>query len=119
MRGTKEYEMHRHPFRLLRIVVKDEKGKIIWKPMWLLVIGQERNQLSLEDVYSSYRQRFDMEHLFRFGKQKLLMKSYYTPEVEHEENWFQLTLLAYVQLWAARKLAISFTSSLGTISSQL
>ena len=28
-----------------------------------------------------------------------------TPEVEHEENWVQLSFLAYVQLWAARKLA--------------
>ena len=107
MRGTNNYGMHKHPFTLLLIVVKDENGKSIWKPMWLLVIGQKRNQLSLSEIYLSYRQRFDMEHLFRFGKQKLLMKSYYTPEVEHEENWFQLTLLAYVQLWAARKLAVS------------
>ncbi len=47
-----------------------------------------------------------MEHLFRFGKQKLLMTSYLTPEVKHEENWFKLTLLAYVNLWAARDLAV-------------
>ncbi len=38
------------------------------------------------------RQRYDMEHLFRFGKQKLLMTAYSTPDVEHEENWFKLTL---------------------------
>ncbi len=30
-----------------------------------------------------------------------------TPEVEHEENWVQLSLRAYVQLWAARKLALT------------
>jgi len=51
-----------------------------------------------------YRQRFDMEHMLRFGKQRLLMGSDQTPDVEHEENWVQLTLLAYVQLWAAREL---------------
>ena len=28
-------------------------------------------------------------------------------EVEHEENWVQLSLRAYVQLWAARKLALT------------
>ena len=37
--------------------------------------------------------------------QKLLMNAYSTPEVHHEENWFQLTLLSYVNLWTARKLA--------------
>jgi|GEM_PF-6667425 len=25
--------------------------------------------------------------------------------VHHEENWFQLTLLAYLNLWKARKLS--------------
>ena len=106
MRGTKDYPMHRHPFTLLKIVISDERGKLIWKPMWLIVIGQERNQLNLQECYEAYRQRYDMEHLFRFGKQKLLMNAYFTPDVSHEENWFQLTLLAYVQLWAARKIAV-------------
>ncbi len=63
-------------------------------------------ELSLQDCYDSYRQRYDMEHLFRFGKQKLLMTAYSTPDVEQEENWVKLTLLAYVNLWAARNLAV-------------
>ena len=81
-------------------------------------------ELSLEDCYEAYRQRYDLEHLFRFGKQKLLMTSYLTPDVKHEENWslvpwisnpglasdrlprFKLTMIAYVNLWAARNLAV-------------
>ena len=59
--------------------------------MWLIVIGSRRDELSLQDCYDSYRQRYDMEHLFRFGKQKLLMTAYSTPDVNHEENWFKLT----------------------------
>ncbi len=74
--------------------------------MWLIVIGERRDELSLIDCYESYRQRYDIEHLFRFGKQKLLMNSYFTPDVQHEENWVKLTLLAYINLWAARKLAV-------------
>jgi hypothetical protein len=46
-----------------------------------------------------------VEHFFRFGKQRLLMASYQTPEVQHEENWWQIAQLAYVQLWLARYLA--------------
>ena len=107
MRGTKVYKMNRHPFTLLQITVKDPTTNCtIWKPMWLMVIGECRDTLTLIDCYESYRQRYDMEHLFRFGKQKLLMNSYFTPDVQHEENWVKLTLLAYVNLWAARKLAV-------------
>ncbi len=105
IRGTKDYKMHKHPFRLLQVVVSDETGQTIWKPMWLIVIGSRRHELSLIECHEAYGQRYDLEHLFRFGKQKLLMTAYSTPEVHHEENWFQLTLLSYVNLWQARKLA--------------
>ncbi len=44
--------------------------------------------------------RESMEHMLRFSKQRLLMGPFQTPDVEHEENWVQLTLLAYVQLCA-------------------
>jgi hypothetical protein len=105
MKGTKDYKMHKHPFRLLQVVVSDETGQAVWKPMWLIVIGSRRHELSLQECHEAYGQRYDLEHFFRFGKQKLLMTAYSTPEVHHEENWFQLTLLAYVNLWTARKLA--------------
>jgi hypothetical protein len=105
MRGTKEYPMHRHPFTLLQVQLTDVvTGKLVWQPMWLIVMGQRRQELTLLDSYQAYRQRFDIEHMLRFEKQRLLMGSFQTPEVEHEENWVQLTLLAYGQLWAAREL---------------
>ncbi len=34
MRGTKQYKMNNHPFTLLQIVVRDQQGNSIWKPMW-------------------------------------------------------------------------------------
>lgn len=105
MRGTKQYSLYQHPFTLLRIQMTDVQGKQIWAPMWLLAIGQHRTQLSCLDIYQAYRQRFDLEHLLRFGKQRLLMGTFQTPEAEHEENWIQLTLLAYIQLWLAKGLA--------------
>ncbi|MDE5083042.1 MAG: transposase [Trichodesmium sp. St18_bin1] len=106
MRGTKTYKMNCHPCTLLRITVTNEVGNRIGKPMWLIPIGSRRQELSLIDYYESYRQRYHMEHFFRFGKQKLLMTAYSTPDVDHEENWFKLTLIAYVNLWAARNLTV-------------
>ena len=108
MRGTREYPMHDHPFTLIRIDVTDATGKPVFRrPMWLTVIGESRDRLSLRDVFKAYRQRYDEEHFFRFGKQKLLTTAHQTPDVEHSENWWQITQLAYVQLWLARELAIS------------
>ncbi|EDX71679.1 hypothetical protein MC7420_2345 [Coleofasciculus chthonoplastes PCC 7420] len=105
MRGTKEFPLHQYPFTLLKIQVSDQQGKSLWSPMWLIAIGQRRSELSCLDIYHAYRQRFDLEHFFRFGKQRLLMAAFQTPEVGHEENWIQLTLLAYIQLWLTKDLA--------------
>jgi len=105
MRGTKDQKMYRHPFTLLRINVTDDTNQSLWKPMWLLLMGDQRQEISPTVAYESYRQRFDIEHMLRFGKQRLLMTEFQTPSVEHEENWIRLVMLAYVQLWAARELA--------------
>ena len=75
--------------------------------MWLIVIGQRRSEITLIEAYQSYRQRFDLEHTFRFQKQNLLLNTFETPEVKHEQHWVQLVMLAYVQLWAAHTLAIA------------
>lgn len=106
MRGKRDYPMHDLPFTLVRIRMLAADGRPVFKrTMWLLVMGDRRHQLSLLEVHQAYTQRYDLEHFFRFGKQRLLMASYQTPDVEHEENWCHLVQLAYVQLWLARCLA--------------
>ena len=59
----------------------------------------------LLEIVQAYQQRFDLEHFFRFGKQRLLLDKFQTPQVESEESWTRLVLLAYLQLWLARPLA--------------
>lgn len=106
MRGTREYPMHKYPFSLIRIQMFNSAGELVWeRPMWLMIIGERRKEISLLEAWKSYLKRYDIEHFFRFGKQKLLTTAYQTPEVQYEENWWQLTQLAYVQLWLARNLA--------------
>jgi hypothetical protein len=108
MTGTREYPMHKHPFTLIRARVFNESGEQVFqRPLWLLVMGQHRKELSLTQAWEAYQRRYDVEHFFRFGKQRLLITAYQTPEVQHEENWWQLAQLAYVQLWLARCLAES------------
>ena len=71
------------------------------------MIGKRRDEISPEEAFDAYHVRYDVEHFFRFGKQRLLLTAYQTSVVEHEENWGTLVQLAQVQLWLARCLAQS------------
>ncbi|MHC5720433.1 MAG: NF041680 family putative transposase, partial [Nostoc sp.] len=81
MRGTKKQKMYHHPFTLLRVHVTDDTGNSVWKPMWLIVIGDRRQEISPLVAYQTFRQRFDIEHMFRNGLQRLLMTQFQTPDV--------------------------------------
>jgi hypothetical protein len=106
MCGAKDLPMHPHPFTVIRVRVLDEQGQLISpRPMWLIVFGARRHELSLLDAWQAYSQRYDIEHFFRLGKQRLLTTAFQTPVTEHEENWWQIGQLAYVQLWVARSLS--------------
>ena len=69
------------------------------------MLGARRQDLTLLEIQQAYAQRFDLEHFFRFSKQRLLLTGFQTPETERETNWLQLVQLAYVQLYLARSLA--------------
>lgn len=108
MKGKRDLSMHQHPFTLLRVrLLNPTDGKPVFKrEMWLSVSGKRRKEIHPIECWKSYGQRYDEEHFFRFGKQKLLMSSYQTPIAEHEENWFKIVQLAYTQLYLARHLAL-------------
>jgi hypothetical protein len=109
MRGKRKprhLPMQLYPFSLMLVVRYEADGKVACqRPMWLIVMGEHRHQLSLEVIYDAYAQRYDLEHFFRFGKQRLLLASFQTPELVREESWWQVAQLAYAQLWMARHVA--------------
>ncbi len=111
MRGKRKpapIPMQQYPFTLIRICLFNEKGELAYRnPMWLIAVGEKRRQLCLRQIFAAYNQRYDVEHFFRFGKQRLLLASFQTPDSEHEEYWWLLVHLAYLQLWVARKVARS------------
>lgn len=105
-RKPQRLPMHEHPFTLVQIVRYDEEGnQACQRPLWLLVMGERRHELTLLHIYQSYGCRFNLEHFFRFGKQKLCLAAFQTPDVDREECWWQLVHVAYAQLWMARHLA--------------
>jgi len=106
VRGGDGFNSDKHPFTLVKVTMLNSDGNEIYnKPMWLMAQGERRAELSLRDIYESYRQRFDIEHFFRFGKQRLLMDKFQTADTKHEESWWQLVLLAYVQLYLSKELS--------------
>ncbi len=108
MRGKRGAPMHKYPFTLHRFEVLKPDGTPVYKrPLWLIAFGERRIEVSPEQVDDAYAQRYDVEHFFRFGKQRLLMDDFQTPDVTHEENWWELVGLAYFQLRIAAPLAES------------
>ena len=104
-RGSRKFKAHRHPFRLIQVVVLNEHQKPVFKkPLWLAIFGEKRLTLSLYECVNNYHDRYDIEHYFRFGKQRLLMDSFQTFDTEHEENWWKLCALSYCQLYLSRAL---------------
>jgi len=109
MRGKSQSDgtpMRQYPVRLVRIRFFRSQGEEVYAhPLWLIIMGERRLEIKLEEIFSAYQQRYDMEHFFRFGKQRLLLAHYQTPEVRHEENWWQIVHLAYLQLWIVKEYA--------------
>jgi len=106
LRGSRQFRSSKHPINLIKICVEDQNGKMLYKkPLWLAVFGNFRNEISLIECYQNYSSRYDIEHFFRFGKRKLLIGAYQTPELEHEELWWNFCLLAYAQLYFGRTLS--------------
>jgi hypothetical protein len=98
--------MHLHPFTLVRVRLFNGQGELAFqRPLWLIVMGEQRGELTLLDIFHAYQRRYDLEHFFRFGKQRLLLDCYQTPDTDHEQKWWLMVHLAYLQLWIAYPVA--------------
>ena len=71
-------------------------NEVFKRPLWIDILGKRKNELNMKTIYTAYRERYDLEHFFRFGKQKLLLDSYQTFDTNHEEEWWQVVMLSYV-----------------------
>jgi hypothetical protein len=97
------------PCDAVKIERFDEAGKPFdRRPLLLSVQGELRGDLSLNEIYESYTSRFKIEGLFRVLKGNLLFDRYQTPDVQHEENWWWIVLMAYWRLYTIRELVDNF-----------
>ena len=104
IRSKRGKSMKDKPMRLIRVELFDPQTGVpaLKKCMWLGVWGKRRKELKGEEIFWCYRNRFDIEHFFRFGKQNLLLDKYQTPDEEHLQNWLEVVNLAYWLLWLGK-----------------
>lgn len=105
IRTKRGLSMKKHTAHLIRIELLDKESKtpIHQHSLWLTVWGERKEELSLEHVFLAYRKRFDIEHFFRFAKQRLLLGKYQTPDLQHSKNWLKVVQLSYWVLWMAEE----------------
>jgi hypothetical protein len=79
------------------VLIRDNAtGELVFeRPMFLSVSGVARAELSLGEVYSHYRARFEVEHAYRFMYQRLRMGGFQSPDVHHQDTWLRTVQLAY------------------------
>jgi hypothetical protein len=105
MRGNNDAKIQTAPIMVARITVKNQAGDLIYaRPLWTMIVGLWPSDWPITNIWHDYRLRFDAEHFFRFGKSRLLLVNYQSPDVLNEENWKQFCIIAYHQLYHARKL---------------
>ena len=81
-------------------VLEKASGKRIFKhDVFVVVVGQERKKLKIEEVAEVFYHRFDIEVTNRLMKQNLFLEAYQTPDIQHLDNWNLLVQEAMWLLW--------------------
>jgi hypothetical protein len=103
IRGKKGNKMKDKPFNLIGVQVVDaQTGELVFqKPMFTGLFGKPKEQVTAQQAYQYYRQRYDIEGHNRFSKQRLLLDKYQTPDVQTLDNWTVLVAAAYWLLFYA------------------
>jgi hypothetical protein len=83
-------------------VLATETGQRVFKQdIFLAIEGKNKDKVGLEEAYSSYRHRFDLEVQNRFLKQNMFMQTYQSPDKQHMENWMLVMMLSCWLLYTA------------------
>jgi hypothetical protein len=85
----------------IRVFHRETGERIFKQDVFAAVVGERREELSIEEIAEVFYHRFDLEVTNRFLKQNLFLESYQTPDVQHLDNWTVLAQEAMWLLWSA------------------
>ena len=89
----------------VEVFAANDCTKALFPSLLLILSGKRRREITALDAFKSYRCRFDIEHFFRFSKQKLLFSAYQTPDLDHQISWWWFSFMAYWLLYHVRHAA--------------
>lgn len=104
-RGSKEYKMSEIEMNFVKVEIFKENGEKKYnRDLWIIVLGEARAKVTLKDVYYEYKDRFDIEHLLKFGKSKLLMDKFQSSDPKRDEDFMMFGAISYHILCKASEL---------------
>jgi hypothetical protein len=106
LKRTKQgHSMKDKPLDMVRVLVKDAQSgeKVFDRPLFIAVSGQRKQEITTPLVQTQYRERADVEAVYRFGKHSMLLDKLQTPDVKHLDNWLRVWTLAVWLLFTARQ----------------
>ena len=100
IKGRKHQSMKENPVNYVKVEVYDLEGNKVYKnDLWLCVSGKKRDILTAKEVYDYYKNRFDIEHFFKFAKSKMRFDKLQTINPEIDEDYCMFVMLAYNHLY--------------------
>lgn len=81
-------------------IIVPRKRRRAFKPLWLAWLGL--SMPNLDDLWRQYLRRFNIEHWYRFAKQRLYWTEPLITSLPAAERWTDLVVLMSWQLWLAR-----------------
>ena len=104
IRSKNGHNMKDKPLDLVRVTVKDAQTnqKVFNRPLFIAVSGKRKAEISTPLVQTQYRERFDVEGFYRFGKHAMLLDKLQTPDLKHLDNWLVVFTLSVWLLFTAR-----------------
>ncbi len=104
-RGSKGYTMSELSMNFVKVEVFNENGvRKYGRDLWLNIAGDRKDEISLKQAYYYYKNRFDIEHYFKFGKSKLLMDKLQSINPNRDEDFMLFGMIAYHILYRSNDL---------------
>jgi len=101
LRSKQQANMKDKPIDIVRaVVVGTGTGDLVFaRPMFIAVTGARKSDVPLVDVYEEYLGRFDVEGVYRFGNQNLMMDKFQSPDIKHQKAWLRMVQLTFWLLY--------------------
>jgi hypothetical protein len=95
-RGSKDYKMSEIEINFVRVEIFKENGERKYdRDLWIGISGKARAKVSMKDAYYEYKDRFNLEHYFKFSKSKFLMDKLQSSDPKKDEDFMMFGAISY------------------------